>query len=292
MSLTVTNCTFNNNRGDHLQVLTDAVSSATMTLVFQNNSLTGDRGATFGGNDLGGGLTLNPSGTATVNFNISNNGQSTGTPTNLPWTGAVVSPITINSSSNSTMSGTINNNLIGNAAVTDSGSSQGDGINITAQNTSDITVAITNNTIRQYSNASGMNLSVNTGTTDTLNATITGNTISNPGTFGGNGLLAQAGAAAGDAGFMCIDIGGAGALANSIAGSSANGATDFRVRQRISTTVRLPGYVGANNNDAAVVAFIKEGIQEPKLARRRITSRAAGAVSLVARLVHHQLSVR
>ena len=49
MSLTVTNCTFNNNRGDHFQVLTDAVSSATMTLNFQNNSLTGDRGTTFGG---------------------------------------------------------------------------------------------------------------------------------------------------------------------------------------------------------------------------------------------------
>jgi uncharacterized repeat protein (TIGR01451 family) len=257
MSLTVTNCTFNNNRGDHLQVLTDAVSSATMTLVFQNNSLTGDRGTTFGGNDLGAGITLNPSGTATVNFNISNNGQSSGTPTNQPWTGAVVSAITINSSSNSTMSGTISNNVIGNAAVTDSGSSQGDGLNITANNTSDITVAITNNTIRQYANASGMNLSVVAGATDTLNATITGNTIANPGTFAGNGLFAQAGAAAGDAGTMCIDIGGAGALANSITGSSGVGSTDFRVRQRISTTVRLPGYGGANNNDAAVVSFIQ-----------------------------------
>ena len=257
MSLTVMNCTFNNNRGDHLQVLTDAVSSATMTLNFQNNSLTGDRGTTFGGNDLGAGLTLNPSGTANVFFNISNNGQSTGTPTNLPWTGAVVSAITINSSSNSTMSGTINNNIIGNAAVQDSGSSQGDGINITANNTSDITVAITNNQIRQYANASAMNLSVINGATDTLNATITGNTFSNPGTFAGNGLFAQAGAGAGDAGTMCIDIGGAGALANSLAGSGANGSEDFRVRQRFNTTVRLPGYVGANNNDAAVVAFIQ-----------------------------------
>jgi uncharacterized repeat protein (TIGR01451 family) len=257
MSLTVTNCTFNNNRGDHLQVLTDAVSSATMTLVFQNNSLTGDRGATYGGNDLGAGITLNPSGTATVNFNISNNGQSTGTPTNLPWTGAVVSAITINSSSNATMSGTINNNIIGNAAVIDSGSSQGDGINITAQNSSDITVAITNNTIREYSNLAGLNLSVQDGTTDTLNATITGNTISNPGSFASNGIFAQAGAATGDTSFLCVDIGGAGALANSIAGSGANGGTDFRVRQRISTTVRLPGYAGANNDNNAVVAYIQ-----------------------------------
>jgi hypothetical protein len=29
------------------------------------------------------------------------------------------------------------------------------------------------------------------------------------------------------------------------------------VRQRQSTTVRLPGYGGANNNDAAVVAFLQ-----------------------------------
>ncbi|HEY3582719.1 MAG TPA: Ig-like domain-containing protein, partial [Pyrinomonadaceae bacterium] len=257
MSITVTNCTFNNNRGDHFQASTDAASSATQTVVFQNNSLTGDGGSTLGGNDLGGGITLNPSGTATVNFNISNNGQSSGTPTNQPWTGAVVSAITINSSSNSTMSGTINNNIIGNAAVVDSGSAQGDGINITANNSSDITVAITNNLIRQYANLAGLNLSAVDGLTDTLNATITGNTISNPGSFANNGIFAQAGAATADTSFMCIDIGGAGALANSIAGSSANGGTDFRVRQRFGTTVRLPGYGGAATDTAAVVAYIQ-----------------------------------
>jgi hypothetical protein len=257
MSITVTNCTFNNNRGDHFQATTDAVSSATQTIIFQNNSLTGDRGVTFGGNDLGAGITLNPSGTATVNFNISNNGQSSGTPTNQPWTGAVVSAITINSSSNSTMSGTINSNIIGSAALADSGSSQGDGINITANNSSDITVAITNNTIRQYANLAGLNLSVVDGTTDTLNATITGNTIATPGSLASNGIFAQAGATATDTSFMCIDIGGAGALANSIAGSGANGGTDFRVRQRFGTTVRLPGYAGASTDTAAVVTFIQ-----------------------------------
>ena len=66
MSISVTNCTFNNHRGDHFQALTDAVSTATQSITFQNNSLTGDRGATFGGNDLGAGITLNPSGNANV----------------------------------------------------------------------------------------------------------------------------------------------------------------------------------------------------------------------------------
>ena len=88
-------------------------------------------------------------------------------------------------------------------------------------------------------------------------ATVTANTIANPGTFASNGILAQAGSVTGDQGLMCLDIGGADALANSLAGSGANGGTDFRVRQRIETTVRLPGYVGANNNNAAVVAFIQ-----------------------------------
>ena len=257
MSISVTNCTFNNHRGDHFQALTDAVSTATQSITFQNNSLLGDGGTTLGGNDLGGGITLNPSGNANVTFNISNNGQSTGTPTNNPWTGAVVSAITMTSSSNATMSGTINNNRIGNAAVTDSGSAQGNGIQITANNTSDITVAITNNQIREYSNLAGINLSVINGSASQMNATITGNTISDPGTFASNGILAQAGAAVGDDDVLCVDIGGAGALANSLVGSGANGGTDFRVRQRFSATVRLPGYVGGATDTAAVVAFIQ-----------------------------------
>ncbi|HKY42135.1 MAG TPA: Ig-like domain-containing protein, partial [Pyrinomonadaceae bacterium] len=174
MSISVTNCTFNNHRGDHFQALTDAVSTATQSITFQNNSLTGDRGATFGGNDLGAGITLNPSGNANVSFNISNNGQSTGTPTNLPWTGAVVSAITMTSSSNATMSGTIHNNRIGDPAVTDSGSAQGNGIQITANNTSDITAAITNNLIREYSNLAGVNAIVHNGSASAMNLTITG----------------------------------------------------------------------------------------------------------------------
>jgi hypothetical protein len=59
----------------------------------------------------------------------------------------------------------------------------------------------------------------------------------------------------------CVDIGGAGALANNIVGSG-RGSTppnnqEFRLRQRQSTTVRLPGYAGTNNDDAAVVAFVR-----------------------------------
>src|SRR5262249_40077187 len=57
-------------------------------------------------------------------------------------------------------------------------------------------------------------------------------------------------------GTMCLDLGGTGVLANSFAGTGAGGTTDFRIRQRMATTVRLPGYSGANTDTAAVIAFI------------------------------------
>ncbi|MGH2688310.1 MAG: hypothetical protein ACRDKW_05830, partial [Actinomycetota bacterium] len=91
----------------------------------------------------------------------------------------------------------------------------------------------------------------------TLNATVTGNTIGNPGSFASHGIVAQAGSVDGDGGTLCVDIGGAGALANSLAGSGANSGTDFRLRQRIDTTVRLPGYAGGATDTAAVIALVQ-----------------------------------
>ena len=85
-----------------------------------------------------------------------------------------------------------------------------------------------------------------------MNATITGNTVANPGTFGGNGLLVTAGAITTDAGTFCGAITG-----NTLGGSGGSGTTDFRLRQRFLTTVRLPGYGGAAGDTAAVVAFVQ-----------------------------------
>ena len=56
---------------------------------------------------------------------------------------------------------------------------------------------------------------------------------------------------------LALSPASAGALANSITGSGANAGTDFRLRQRQSTTVRLPGYAGANNDNTAVVTFVQ-----------------------------------
>jgi hypothetical protein len=134
-----------------------------------------------------------------------------------------------------------------------------------------VTVAITNNQIHQFNNK-GIELLTGGGATaqsGAFNATVTGNTIDTPGNDVGtqaipkNGIHLNGGTVPGDTYAICTQIGGAGALANSIATSGKDaipatglGDIDFRLRQRQSTTVRLPGYGGAATDTAAVVAFV------------------------------------
>jgi hypothetical protein len=162
------------------------------------------------------------------------------------------------------MTGTVSGNQIGVAATANSGSRQGSGLAVLLIGGGTHTASVTNNQIRQYNNhgillQGGDNTQGGSGT---LNATVTGNTISNPGTLAtlaGNGIHLNGGTldVPLDQHQFCAQIGGAGALANAITGSGVLGGTDFRLRQRQGTTVRLPGYAGANNNDAAVVTFVQ-----------------------------------
>jgi hypothetical protein len=114
-----------------------------------------------------------------------------------------------------------------------------------------MTVAVTNNTIRQNDGFAGIDILSRDGS-PTINATVTGNSIANPSSGGGNGLLLRNGAITTDGGFTCAAITG-----NSLAGSAVAGLDDFRLRQRFNTTVRLPGYGGAPGATAAVVAFVQ-----------------------------------
>ena len=248
MTISVSNCTFSNNRDDHFQATTDAANTANLDVTFQNNTMTGSP------SNLGAGITINTGGNSTTNFDIVNNGTA-----GTPMMGAVSSAITINSVQNANLNGNITGNFIGNAAAPDSGSLQGDGINVAANATSDIIVLIANNAIRQYANLAGINIAArdNFGSPGggTVNATVSNNTISNPGTFASHGIRVQSGAVSGDDHTVCANIGGV--SPNSIVGSGANGGTDFRVWQRFSTTFRLPGYAGAAGDTAAVIAFIQ-----------------------------------
>jgi hypothetical protein len=87
--------------------------------------------------------------------------------------------------------------------------------------------------------------------------TITGNTVANPGNavFPKNGVHLNAGSTAGDTYALCTDVGGAGALSNTLTSSGTDGGTDLRVRHRQNTTVRLPGYGGGVYDTAAVQTF-------------------------------------
>ncbi|MGB7202148.1 MAG: Ig-like domain-containing protein [Pyrinomonadaceae bacterium] len=98
----------------------------------------------------------------------------------------------------------------------------------------------------------------------TNNLTVTGNTIDIKLDGAGNaitGILAQVAVASpsGDNSSLCSDIGGTTAalrntITHSLGGTMAAG--DIRVRQRFVTTHRLRGYGGANNDNAAVVAYL------------------------------------
>src|SRR5689334_4022085 len=157
-----------------------------------------------------------------------------------------------------TLNARVRNNTVGVAATANSGSTESSGIFLTGDGGSDIIAAITSNSVFQYNNH-GIRLDfgdqINAGAS--YNVTITQNTVSNPGNILGSfdGIALNNGTVAATDNFTtCIDVGGAG-VGNSVAGSGS-GLDDIRLRQRQTTTVRLPGYGGANNDNAAVVTYL------------------------------------
>ena len=84
---------------------------------------------------------------------------------------------------------------------------------------------------------------------------MTGNTVSDPdatlASF--HGVHFNIGTVATDALQACLDVRN-NTLTNGA--NEANSGVDLRMRQRQLTTVRLPGYGGANNDNAAVQAFL------------------------------------
>ena len=112
---------------------------------------------------------------------------------------------------------------------------------------------ISNNLVRQFHN-DGILLLAGEGNA-ALNATVTGNTVSNPDTSVASfhGMHFNIGTLPTDALFACLDV-----KNNSLANGAneVNGGVDLRMRQRQLTTVRLPGYGGANNDNTAVQTFL------------------------------------
>ena len=245
LNATVQNSFFTSARGDLLQL--NLQNTASADLVATGNAFSNNHPNIVAG---GGGVTLNsPSGASpTLTYQITGNS----------FRDAAGSALAVlKSGGTGSFSGTIANNVIGVAGAANSGSTQGSGIDLSAMGGGSHTVAVTGNQIRQYNNfgvllTTGAN---SLGGQGALNATVTGNTIAEPGTLGTlpmNGIQLNGGINSGDAHQVCLALSG-----NTLAGSGAVGGTDFRLRQRFLTTVRLPGYAGANNDNAAVTAFVQ-----------------------------------
>jgi len=243
LNATVQNSAFTSSRADqfHLALSGGAVSD----LVFQSNTVSNAHPAILSG---AGGIEIVGTGAGTtLTYLIDGNSVRDALGTAIAVSKGV---------SAGPFAGTISSNQVGVAAVPNSGSAGGSAIDVRTVDGGVHTALITGNQLRQYNNF-GISLTAGAaspGGSGTLNATVTGNTISNPGTSGFpmNGLLLNSGTNTGDAHQVCLAVSG-----NTLVGSGAFGGVDIRLRQRMATTVRLPGYAGANNDNAAVQTFIQ-----------------------------------
>lgn len=174
-----------------------------------------------------------------------------------------------------TLGVTFSNNSVGVTGLVNSGSKEGSAVKLQTLGGGAFNAAVRNNTILGYNNF-GIELLAGGGASATggnLHATITGNNVAEPGNNVGteaiskNGIHLNIGTTPGDSFAACAKLGGDGTPGNEKNTISASGkdgipATglgdiDFRLRQRQSTTIRLPGYAGSNNDNTAVVSFVQ-----------------------------------
>lgn len=242
---TVANSTFTSSRGDLFQMSAPG-SGQGSDLAFTGNTLSNNHPGIATG---GGGVTLGSGSTSTFTMDVSGN-------TFRDAVGTAV--LIVKDEGAGSLTGTFADNQVGVAGVANSGSLEGDGLKVQTAGQGTLTMGITNNQVRQYNNQ-GIHLQAGAGIAHPgiFNATITGNTIANPGNNPNIGNIFQGlhlnnGVTSGDSFQTCVDVG-----ANTINGSGRNGGTDFRVRQRQSTTVRLPGYGGGARDTVAVVEFLQ-----------------------------------
>jgi hypothetical protein len=248
----VTNNTFAATNGDHIQINT--LNSATMSIVITGNFYSGGGG----GSALGQGITIsggNAGSTETVRFDISNNGTA-GNPLVGNIQGGAINVNEGNGGGN--WQGRVSNNFIGNAAVAGSGSTQAGGIRVENHSPSgSLTAIISGNTIRQWSNGPAINSQAgdagNATHNSILNLTVTNNTAANPvAASAQHGFVANIGASgvATAADVACTDI-----ATNTLDGNAGTGGSGVRLRHRGNSTIKIPGYLGAQYDSAAVIAF-------------------------------------
>jgi VCBS repeat-containing protein len=251
MTLNVTNNTFAAHGGDHFNL--SLLNSPTVDLNFTGNLWSGGHAIGLGQGLFILGATFN----GTFTYDILNNG-TVGSPLVGNNSGGAIH---VNKGSGTgAFSGTISGNVIGNPAVNGSGSLNASGIDVEAHGAGGShTTVISNNLVRQFHN-DGILILAGEGSA-ALNATVTGNTVSNPDASIASlhGIHFNIGTLPTDNMTACLDVKNntlTNAGADGTGGTPANGGVDLRIRQRQLTTVRLPGYAGANNDNAAVQNFL------------------------------------
>jgi hypothetical protein len=214
-------------------------------LIFSGNAISNNNpgllagGGTFVITGVGGAFT----------YNVSNNTFRDATGTAVQVAGGGVG---------SSVRGTLNNNTIGVQGTANSGSTGGGGMTLRSDGGGTFIAAVTNNRIYQYNNhAILLQGGDQLGNALNYQVTVTGNTVSNPGTINTdfNGIQLNNGIVSTDNFSSCVDI-KTNTLTNSGKGAVSPNNNDLRLRQRQSTTVRLPGYAGANNDNTAVQNFL------------------------------------
>jgi hypothetical protein len=237
-AISVTNSTFQNHDGDHIQASSNG--SANMTVTITGNTMTGAAG------NLGAGITVNSAASfsGTTNFTISGN--------NIQKANDGSASINVNLGSSTAAglyTGTIANNIIGTLSVADSAGDTGIAVEVNTEGT--MTVLISNNTIREYDNF-GINVGAVDGTGD-MNATVTGNSV----TSADSNAFAALFVDVQTMNLICADIGGAGALENTLDSTDMGAFTDVAFQAGSTGTINLEGYAGAANNTGQITTYIQ-----------------------------------
>jgi hypothetical protein len=85
-----------------------------------------------------------------------------------------------------------------------------------------------------------------------LSATVTGNVIEQPDVYYSSGVMMQTGLIGPGTATSCLALTG-----NSISSSAGSSGVGFDLSQTLATTIRLPGYGGANSDNAAVITYVR-----------------------------------
>lgn len=259
VNVTIQSSTFTSARGDIFQL--DLTDTAHGDLVFKSNTVNNTHPFVVVG---GGGITLSGGGSVgaapTLTYDI---GGLTAAEGNTFRGARGDALLIVFQTGNGSATGKIRNNVFGVAATDLSGAREASDIEIRTVGRAAQTVLIDSNQAYQYGNngiyiqMGDMSVVGTGGTVGALNATISNNTVSNfstnPATK--SGIHVNLGTTTGDTYQACVDMFNNNAPNSGSTDTSAG--SDLILRQRQSTTMRLPNYSGATTDTAAVTAYIK-----------------------------------